>query len=156
MPSEVTALSEAPLGSAAVAKMSAEELEEALERFHRVKAQAEAGILVVLGEVQRRESFRRDGATSSEKWQLERFGQSVPSAWAYDRVAERAGDLPHLTAALGRGEITFDQMRTLVAVATPETDRELAVRARSCTVARADPAGPVLAATLPRRCAGGS
>ncbi len=134
MASKVTTPSEAPLGSAGVAKMSAEELEQALEHFYRVKATAEAGILEVLGEVQRRESFRRDGATSSEKWQVERFGQSVPSARAYDQVAKQAWDLPHLTGALGRGEISFDQMRVLAAVATPETDRELALRARNCTV----------------------
>ncbi len=78
MASKVTSLTEAPLGSAAVAKMSAEELEEALEHFHRVKAQAEAGILVVLGEVQRRESFRRDGATSSEKWQRSASANRCP------------------------------------------------------------------------------
>jgi Asp-tRNA(Asn)/Glu-tRNA(Gln) amidotransferase C subunit len=71
MASKLAALSEIPLGSAAVAKMSAEELEEALEHFYRLKAAAEAGIVEVLGEVQRRESFRRDGATSSEKWQVE-------------------------------------------------------------------------------------
>ncbi len=125
---------ETPLGSAAVAKMSAEELEGALEHFYRVKAGAEAGILEVLGEVQRRESFRRDGATSAEKWQVQRFGQSVPSARAYDHLAERALDLPHLTGALGQGEISFDQMRALVGVATPENDHELALRARNCTV----------------------
>jgi hypothetical protein len=134
MASKLTALSEIPLGSAAVANMSAEELEEALEHFYRLKAAAEAGIVEVLGEVQRRESFRRDGATSSEKWQVERFGQSVPSARAYDQVAKRAWDLPHLTRALGQGEISFDKMRALAAVATPETDRELADRARNCTV----------------------
>lgn len=134
MASKVTSLTQAPLASAAVATMSAEELEEALEHFHRVKAQAEAGIVVVLGEVQRRESFRRDGATSSEKWQQERFGQSVPSARAYDRVAKRAWDLPHLTESLERGEISFDQMRAVIGIATPETDHELAERARNCTV----------------------
>ena len=43
-------------------------------------------------------------------------------------------DLPVLTRALSTGEIGLDKMKLASAVATPETDRELADTARRCTV----------------------
>ena len=150
MASKLTALSDVPLGSAAVAKMSAEELEEALEHFYRQKAVAEAG--------DRRGAGRGTAAgvlppgrreTSSEKWQVERFGQSVPSARAYDQVAKRAWDLPHLTRALGQGEISFDKMRALAVGGHPR-DRPRARRSGpELHGARADAAGPIVAGDLP-------
>ena len=51
------------------------------------------------------------------------------------RTSERGpGDLPNLTGALRQGEITFDKLRAVADVATPETERELLDAARECSV----------------------
>ena len=91
-------------------------------------------IVEKLGEADRQETFRDDGATSTESWAVERFGVSIPTARALTHVAEKAGDLPNLTGALCQGEITFDKLRAVADVATPETERELLDAARECSV----------------------
>jgi hypothetical protein len=100
----------------------------------RIRAMVDGRILDRLGEADRQEAFRDDGATSTETWAVERFGIAAPTARAYAHVAERAWDLPHLLDALCEGEISFDKLRALVDVATPATDAELRDRARECTV----------------------
>ncbi len=109
-------------------------LMEQLDVLFRRKAAVEGDIVVLLGEVGRREAYRDEGATSAEPWVVERFGVSTPTARAYAGVAERAWDLPHLVASLQEGAITFDKLRAVADVATPETDRELRDQARSCSV----------------------
>jgi hypothetical protein len=91
-------------------------------------------IVVLLGEADRRQAFRDDGATSAENWAVERFSMAVPTARALVHVAEKAWDLPQLTDALQDGEITFDKLRTVADVATPETDAELVEAARERSV----------------------
>ena len=118
--------------------MSDDALARTLDRCHRIRAAVDGVIVQIQGEVIRREGFRRDGASSSAHWQVERFGLAPASARAYDQVAEKAMDLPHLTRALGDGEISLDKMRTLAAVATPENDEELAKKARSSSIHELD------------------
>jgi hypothetical protein len=65
---------------------------------------------------------------------VERCGDSVPTARAWAHVAERLFDLPHHTAGLTEGELSFDKVRAVVDMATPETDRDLREKARQCSV----------------------
>ena len=123
-----------PLGAGGVATLSNDEIRRRLDDLFRLRAAVDGRILELLGEVGRREAFRDEGATSTEAWAVERFAVSAPTARAYAHVAERAWDLPHLTRALCDGDITFDKVRAVVDVATPETDSELSDRARECTV----------------------
>jgi len=124
----------APLELQSVARMSGDGLGRNLDAWHRLRAIADGAIVQLQGEVNRREFFREDGAPSSRDWQTSRFGVSAATAKVYDQVANKAIDLPILTRALSTGEIGLDKMRLAVAVATPETDRELADTARRCTV----------------------
>ena len=78
--------------------------------------------------------FREDGATSPEAWVAECFGASVPTARSLSYVAEKAPELPHLVESLRAGDISFDKVRAVVDVATPETDRELSGQAKECSV----------------------
>ena len=69
-----------------------------------------------------------------EAWTAERFGVSSPTARALSHVGEKAWDLPLLLGALCDGEVSFDKVRAVADVATPETDRELSDQAKACTV----------------------
>ncbi len=119
---------------AEAAVLSNEQLGERLEGFFREKAAAEGAIVVFLGEFDRRQAYRDEGATSSEPWAVERFGVSTPTARAYRHVGEKAWDIPHLVESLCAGDLSFDKVRAVADVATPETDRALRDQARECTV----------------------
>ncbi len=116
-----------------VAALSNEELMAGLEEAFKQKTAAEGRFLVYLGEAARRETFRDYGATSTDSWTVERFGVSSATARALTRVGERTGDLPHLVGSLCAGDVSFDKVRAVVDVATPDTDEELSDQARVCT-----------------------
>ena len=118
----------------AVAALSNDELADGLDGFFRQVDSALGNIVVYLGEVDRRQAYRDDGATSAEVWVTKRFGVSTPTARAYARVGEKAWDLPHLVGSLCAGDVSFDKVRAVADVATPETDEELCDQAKECTV----------------------
>jgi hypothetical protein len=118
----------------AVAAESNEELVCALAQDFSALSGAQARFVVRLGEFERRQGFRDDGATSLESWVAERFGVSTPSARAYAHVAEKAWDLPHLVGGLCCGDLSFDKVRVLADVATPQSERALCDRAEECSV----------------------
>ena len=96
---------------------------------------SQAGLIVLLlGELDRRQGWRVDGATSLEAWMVERFGFSLTTARAYARVAERLFDLPHLADGLSSGDLSFDKVRAVVDAATPETDHDLREQASAHSV----------------------
>jgi hypothetical protein len=118
----------------AVAAESNEELAFGLaEDFVQMSA-AQARFLVRLGEVDRRQAFRDEGATSLESWAAERFGVSTPTARTYAHVGEKAWDIPHLVGSLCAGDISFDKLRAVADVATPENDYELCDQAKQHSV----------------------
>ena len=114
--------------------MSNEQVAVHLDGLFRLRSAIDGRILVLLAEAERRQAFRNDGATSAENWAVERFSVAVPTARALVRVAEKTWDLPQLTEALKEGEITFDKLRAVVDVATPENDAELVEAARERSV----------------------
>ena len=123
-----------PLRSELIAALSNEELTAALEEAFKEKTTAEGRFIFYLGEAARRETFRDYGATSNEAWTAERFGVSKATARTLSHVGEKTSDLPHLMGSLCAGEVSFDKVRAIVDVATPDTDEELRDQARVCTV----------------------
>jgi hypothetical protein len=95
---------------------------------------AQARIVLRQAEFGRREAYADDGATSLEAWTAESLGASVATARSYAHVAENSHDLPHLMGAMSAGEISFDKVRTVVDVATPQTDLELCAQAKDLSV----------------------
>jgi hypothetical protein len=126
-----------PLGAdliGAVAAESNEELTAALQRDFETLTAAQGRFLVRMGEFNRRQAYRDEGATSLESWTAERFGVSTATARGYAQVGEKACDIPHLLGSLCAGDISLDKVRAVVDVATPVTDQQLLAQARECTV----------------------
>jgi hypothetical protein len=145
---EIPTPTHAPDVISAAAALSNEEVADELDLAFRQKAAAEGRIVVLMGEVSRRQVYRDDGATSAEAWAAERFGISTPTARALTRLGEKAWDMPHLVGSLCAGDLSIDKVRALADVATPESDPELCARARECTVRElADVARSTTAAT---------
>jgi hypothetical protein len=122
------------VGSAEVATLSTKRLME-LATEVSCRMASLAGLFALLtAELDRREGWRTEGATSIESWIVERLGLSVPTARAFGHVGERLFDLPCLAGALSAGDLSFDKVRAVVDAASPETDRALTDRARECSV----------------------
>ncbi len=143
-----------PLRSELIAALSNEELTTALEDAFKEKTAAEGRFIFYLGEAARRETFRDYGATSTESWTMERFGVSKATARTLTHVGEKAHGLPHLVGSLCAGDVSFDKVRAVVDVATPDTDEELCDQARVCTVREL--AEVIRTAPLPDRASGRS
>jgi hypothetical protein len=118
----------------AVAAESKEELFSDLDELFRLRGATDGKIALRLAEVERRQAFRDEGATSVEHWAVERYGNSTATIRALTRSGEKAWDLPHLIGAVCAGDISFDKMRVVADVATPETDEGLKEQAQRCTV----------------------
>ena len=131
MPSPSTLPDTAPPGAG---HMTNESLLALVAEKFRERAALDGAISELRAELGRREAFRDEGATSLESWIVARCHASVPTARAFAQVAERLWDLPHLSAGLRDGAISFDQVRAVVDTAAPETDAEYRARAEECSV----------------------
>ena len=118
----------------AVAAMSTEEHKSRLDAAFRRIAAAQGEIIAIVGEVDRCQSYRDEGATSTEAWLVQRFGVSTATARSLTRPGKKAWDMPHLVGSLCAGDLSLDKVRAVVDVATPETDRELRDQAREYSV----------------------
>ena len=74
--------------------MSKEERWARLDRALRAIAAAEGEVLALVGEVERNQDYRDEGATSTEAWLAERYGVSTSRARTYVHVGEKASDTP--------------------------------------------------------------
>ncbi len=131
---DVTAPLGPPPDAASLAEMSNEAIMDLAAEMSRQMASLAGRVLLLTGELDRREGWRDEGATSVEAWLVERCGISVATARAWAHVAQRLFDLPALAAALCEGEISFDKVRAVVDGATPETDPDVSEQARASSV----------------------
>jgi hypothetical protein len=132
-----TSIGHGQLGAAligAVAAESKEELWSDLDELFGVWEATEGNIALRLAELERRQAFRDEGATSIANWTTERYGISSATARTLAHGGEKAWDLPHLIGAVCAGDISFDKLRAVADVATPETDEGLKEQAERCTV----------------------
>jgi len=117
-----------------VEKTSTADLMAEAERLGTVMSAALGALLSVVGELDRREAWRIDGATSSGAWLTQRLGVAENTGRSWSQVAERLWDLPHLAQGLRVGALTFDKVRAAVDIATPESDASVLRQAEECTV----------------------
>ena len=132
-----TSVDHGQLGAALISTVGAESKEELwsdLDDLFGVREATEGKIALRLAELERRQAFRDEGATSIAQWATERYGISSATARNLTRGGERAWDLPYLIGAVCAGDISFDKMRVVADVATPETDEGLKEQAERCTV----------------------
>ena len=94
-----------------------------------------AGRIVLLAaELDRREGWRDEGATSLAAWLSARCSVAPATARAWAHVGNRLSELPALAEGLREGAVSFDQVRAVVDVARPENEQALVDRAAECSV----------------------
>jgi hypothetical protein len=117
-----------------IAKLSTAELMEEAAASSRQLAALAGRIVLLAAELDRREGWRAEGATSLESWLAERCSVSAATARAWSHVGARLFDLPKLADGLCRGDVSFDQVRAVVDAATPESEPAFLAQASECSV----------------------
>jgi hypothetical protein len=117
------------------ASLSNLELENALTTLAAHIQAATARLLELLAEVDRRETWGASGALSCAHWLAFRTGLDIGAAREHVRVARALTTLPTVSAAFGRGELSYTKVRAITRIARPETEAELLVIARDGTAA---------------------
>jgi hypothetical protein len=117
-----------------ITTLSTTELMEEAAATSRQLASLAGRIVLLAAELDRREAWREEGATSVEAWLSERCAVSPATARAWAHVGTRLSDLPALADGLCGGAVSFDQVRAVVDVARPENEQALVARASECSV----------------------
>ncbi|MGQ0804735.1 MAG: DUF222 domain-containing protein [Actinomycetota bacterium] len=99
-------------------------------------AAAECRWLLFVAEYDRREGWGQWGCWSCAMWLGWKCGLARRSAQEKVRVARALGDLPLITEAFSRGELSYSQVRALTRVAEPATEAGLLEIARNGTAAQ--------------------
>jgi hypothetical protein len=117
-----------------VEKTSSNDLMDEAERLGRLLSATQGSLLTVVGELDRRQAWRAEGATSLAAWITQRLGVAEGTARSWAQVAEKLWDMPHLAQGLRVGALSFDKVRAAVELATPESDASVLRQAEECTV----------------------
>ncbi len=133
-PTTTTPSSPSSISTASIAKLSTSALMEEAAESARALAALAGRIVLVAAELDRREAWRQEGATSIEAWLAERCHVSTATARAWAHVGTRLFDLPRLAEGLTSGTVSFDQVRAVVDAATPESEAALVAEAAECSV----------------------
>lgn len=97
---------------------------------------AECRWLLMVGEFDRREGWGLSGVVSCAHWLSWRCGVALNAAREKVRVARRLGELPLITEAFARGELSYAKVRALTRVANDANEAELLEYARCATASQ--------------------
>lgn len=110
-----------------------ERLEAETCSFASTLAAANCRWLLLVGELDRRESWRSWGCRGMTHWLSWKCGLAGPTAREQLAVARTLPDLPALTAEFAAGRLSYSKVRALIRVAIPETEQDLIDLARTST-----------------------
>ena len=119
--------------------LTPEEVEALSDRIAELAAHITAAtyrLLVLIRRYDDSRGWHHAGFTSCARWLSWRIGVSPGAARERVRVARSLADLPALSEALRRGELSYSVARALTRVATPETEEELVDVALHSTAAQ--------------------
>jgi hypothetical protein len=115
-------------------------VEELGERIAELAAQISAAtyeLLVMLRDFDQQAGWSC-GFRSCAHWLVWRVGLDLGAAREKVRVARALGELPLISAALRRGEISYSKVRALTRIATPAIEADLLSFARAGTAAHVE------------------
>jgi hypothetical protein len=103
-----------------------ESLKVEITETRKALSQTQARLMKLLAELDRRQAYREDGASSIEEWSSMRLGMTQGHGRSLSGLAKSLERLPALERALATGKVSLDQVEPLARVATREMDEELA------------------------------
>jgi hypothetical protein len=115
--------------SAPTTEQSLDALEGEIASLSATIQAATYRLLCLIGEYDRRQGWAdplaADGFRSCAHWLSWRIGLAPGAAREYVRVARALPELPLLSAAFGRGELSYSKVRAVTRIATPENEELL-------------------------------
>ncbi|MXY32178.1 MAG: DUF222 domain-containing protein, partial [Gammaproteobacteria bacterium] len=116
-----------------------DELRRLGERIAELAARinsAEARMMTLIAEFDRRGGWKDGGYSSCAEWLAWRIGTKIGTARERVRTARALERLPQTADALKHGTISYAKVRALTRVATPEREAELLEFARAGSAAK--------------------
>ena len=110
-----------------VRSLSKDQLEAQLCELAAHIAAATYRWLVLLAEFDRRVGWEGVGLKSCAHWLTWKCGIDIRTARDKIRVAHALGDLPLISEAFSKGELSYSKVRAITRIATPETEKELLI-----------------------------
>jgi hypothetical protein len=109
------------------------------DRIAKLSAQLNADsyrLLALIAEFDRLEGWKREGFASCVSWLAYRTRLDKITAREKVRVARALTQLPKTSEAMGRGELSFSQVRAITRAADPDSEEELLEHARTMSAAQ--------------------
>lgn len=100
-----------------------------MDQLHALSMTTWRQLLVFVAEYDRTEAYRADGMTSMSDWLVARYGLARRTANDWVRAALALEGLPAVADAVASGRLSADQTRSVIRLATPDTDAEVAADA---------------------------
>jgi hypothetical protein len=111
--------------AAALGGMALEVLEAVICQGAANLTSAERDWLLAVAEFDRREGWAWWGCVSCAAWLSWQVGLDLRAAREKVRVARMLGDYPLISAAMGRGELSYSKVRAITRIVQPETEASL-------------------------------
>lgn len=134
----LTRSAEAPLlktppDADAAAARPLQQLEDEITTLCAHLGAAEHRLLMAIAEFDHRGGWNGLGIASCAHWLSWKCGLSLPAAHEKVRIARALRELPQLSAAMSRGQLSYSKARALTRVATPANEASLLELARQGT-----------------------
>lgn len=107
-------------------RWSAEEMTAAMDQLHALSMTTWRELLTFIAEYDRSEAYRADAMGSMADWLIARYGLARRTANDWVRAAHALEALPAVAGAVASGSLSVDQTRSVIRLATPETDAAVA------------------------------
>ena len=98
------------------------EVADAIGQLAGAISAVQSELFALVAEFDRRQAWREDGAADMASWLRIRLGLGHRTAQDWARVAGDLEALPECSRAFAEGRLSWDQLRPLTQVATPESD----------------------------------
>jgi hypothetical protein len=105
---------------------TAEEMTAAMDQLHGLSMATWRELLVHVAAYDRAEAWRADGMASMADWLVARYGLLRRTANDWITAAHALDELPDVAEAVAGGRLSVDQTRSVVRLATPDNQAQLA------------------------------
>ncbi len=119
-------------------RASTDEIDQLIDQFASLSAAAVARLCSLIAEVDRRQSWMKDGARTLTDWVSARLRLRHSEARRITTLALRLADLPELGTRFSDGDLSLDQVEAIARMATQETESDLIEEALGLTNAALD------------------
>ena len=103
-----------------------QEILSGLRKFSAFKSAVETAFLQMVGVCESTGAYRAENCDSTEAFLMGALGYSYRTSFDAVRIAKSLGELPEIRREAVEGHLCWDQLKALLALASPDNDAEMA------------------------------